>query len=56
MAGERGAIKLFDPGFESIEELKGRCLAETGFAPPVQPQFSRRAEQKPAGKRAAGAT
>jgi N-methylhydantoinase B len=52
MAGERGAAKLFDRGFESIEELKGRCLVETGLAPPVQPQFSRRAAPKPTGKRA----
>ena len=28
--GERGAKKLFDRGFESIEELKARCIAETG--------------------------
>jgi N-methylhydantoinase B len=41
MAQKRGAVKLFDRGFESIEELKGRCLAETGLAPPVAPQFTK---------------
>jgi len=30
---------LFDRGFASIEELKERCLQETGFAPPVAPVF-----------------
>jgi N-methylhydantoinase B len=39
MAKERGAVKLFDRGFESIAELKDRCLAETGLAPPQQPRF-----------------
>ena len=28
---------LFNRGFTSIEELKSRCLAETGFAPPRSP-------------------
>ena len=47
---ERGAVKLFDRGFDSIDELKGRCKAETGLEPPVQPQFSRRVQvQKAAG-------
>ena len=50
MAQERGAVKLFDRGFASIDELKGRCKAETGLEPPVQPQFSRRVQvQKAAG-------
>ncbi len=31
MASERGAKKLFDRGFESIDELKARCKAETGL-------------------------
>ena len=39
MAKERGAVQLFDRGFKSIEELKERCLAETGLAPPEQPRF-----------------
>jgi hypothetical protein len=41
MASERGPTKLFDRGFESIEELKRRCLLETGLAPPAQPQFTK---------------
>ena len=51
MAGVRGAVKLFDRGFESIEELKSRCLAETSLPAPVQPQFTRRGRAK-AGKAA----
>ncbi len=39
MASERGDTKLFDKGFESIEELKERCHNETGLAPPQQPRF-----------------
>jgi N-methylhydantoinase B len=39
MSKERGPVKLFDRGFESIAELKDRCLAETGLAPPEQPRF-----------------
>ncbi len=42
MAKERGAVKLFDRGFESIDELKGRCLAETALPAPRQPKFNRR--------------
>ena len=30
---------LFDRGFSSIDELKSRCLAETGFEPPKAPSF-----------------
>ncbi len=41
MAKRRGPVQLFDRGFASIEELKARCLAETGLAPPVQPKFSK---------------
>jgi N-methylhydantoinase B len=41
MAGERGPKKLFDRGFESIEELKSRCQQETGLAAPDQPQFTK---------------
>lgn len=40
MAAERGAKKLFDRGFESIDELKQRCKTETGLDPPLQPRFS----------------
>ena len=40
LAAKRGPKKLFDRGFESIEELKSRCLAETGLPPPTAPQFT----------------
>lgn len=35
---------LFNRGFASIEELKGRCKKETGFEPPVAPVFRRFAQ------------
>jgi N-methylhydantoinase B len=41
LAKKRGKVKLFDRGFESMEELKRRCLAETGLEPPSAPQFSK---------------
>jgi len=41
MTVSRGGIDLFDKG-GSIEELKSRCLSETGFNPPVAPSFVRR--------------
>ncbi|MEM9009646.1 MAG: hydantoinase B/oxoprolinase family protein [Pseudomonadota bacterium] len=41
MARARGETKLFDRGFESLEELKRRCRAETGFEPPSDPVFHR---------------
>jgi N-methylhydantoinase B len=34
---QRGAVKLFDRGFETIEELRERCLAETGLPAPQPP-------------------
>ncbi len=34
LTAERGPVPLFNRGFESIDELKGRCLAETGHEPP----------------------
>jgi N-methylhydantoinase B len=40
LRNERGAVQLFDRGFNSIDELKGRCKAETGHEPPQQPRFS----------------
>jgi N-methylhydantoinase B len=51
---ERGPAQLFDRGFESIDELKGRCEAETGLPAPKQPKFSQRvlAARKKAGKAA----
>ena len=39
MAKKRGDTQLFDRGFSSIEELKARCLSETGFEPPAAPVF-----------------
>lgn len=38
MAVARGETALFDRG-GTIDELKARCLAETGLAPPVAPVF-----------------
>ncbi len=46
MAKKRGPVKLFDRGFDSIEELKGRCLKETALPPPAAPQFTARAKAK----------
>ena len=40
MAEERGDTQLFDRG-GTIEELKARCLAETGLQPPVAPTFEK---------------
>jgi len=34
---QRGPVKLFDRGFETIEELRERCLAETGLPAPQPP-------------------
>jgi len=52
LKAERGEVKLFDRGFDSIEELKGRCKAETGHDAPRTPQFSQRVKAKKAGKAA----
>ena len=41
MAKKRGPKKIFDRGFDSIEELKARCKAETGFDPPATPRFTK---------------
>jgi N-methylhydantoinase B len=38
LISERGDISLFNFG-GSIEEIKARCLAETGLPPPVTPTF-----------------
>ncbi|WP_419906411.1 hydantoinase B/oxoprolinase family protein [Hoeflea sp.] len=40
MAGSQSK-QLFNRGFDSIEELKKRCKAETGFEPPAAPVFHR---------------
>ena len=39
MSRRRADAKLFDRGFESLEELKRRCKAETGFEAPKDPEF-----------------
>jgi N-methylhydantoinase B len=52
MAAERGPVKLFDRGFESIDELKSRCEVETALPAPRQPQFNRRGPGARAGKAA----
>ena len=39
LISERKEIKLFDRGFESIEELKARSLEETGLPAPRDPVF-----------------
>ncbi len=39
-AGRKQPLPLFDRG-GTIEELKARCKAETGFEPPRTPQFAR---------------
>jgi len=41
MAKARGGVKLFDRGFQSIDELKGRCTAETSLPAPKTPEFTR---------------
>ncbi len=38
---KRGPKKIFDRGFDSIEELKARCKAETGLEPPAPPRFTK---------------
>jgi N-methylhydantoinase B len=40
MRAERGEPKLFDRGFDSIEELRARCEAETGLPAPRPPAFA----------------
>ena len=39
LAANRPPKQLFNRGFETIEELKARCEAETGLKPPGAPQF-----------------
>jgi N-methylhydantoinase B len=50
LKAERKEVKLFDRGFDTIEELKGRCKAETGHEAPQQPKFSDRVLKKKVGK------
>jgi N-methylhydantoinase B len=46
LRAEHKEIKLFDRGFDSIDELKARCRKETGLEAPRQPQFSHRVAEK----------
>jgi N-methylhydantoinase B len=46
LAHKRGKRPLFDRGFDSLEELKERCAAETGLAAPVEPRFRERAPDR----------
>ncbi|MEM7694064.1 MAG: hydantoinase B/oxoprolinase family protein [Pseudomonadota bacterium] len=39
MAAAQASIPLFNRGFQSIDELKGRCERETGFPAPRAPVF-----------------
>ena len=39
LSAERGEPAMFNRGFDSIEELKARCLKETGLPPPADPVF-----------------
>ena len=41
LRGSREAVKLFDQG-GGIDEIKARCLEETGLQPPRAPVFARR--------------
>jgi N-methylhydantoinase B len=41
IASKRGPKKIFDRGFDTIEELKARCKAETGLEPPAPPRFTK---------------
>ena len=46
MRAERGPVQLFDRGFQSIDELKSRCKAETGLDAPQAPTFPERARKR----------
>jgi len=52
MANERPQLELFDRGGE-IDELKARCLEETGLPAPEPPRFTVRIGRKPVGEAAA---
>jgi N-methylhydantoinase B len=52
LRAERREVKLFDRGFDTVEELKARCREETGFEAPRQPQFTRRGTARKTGKAA----
>jgi N-methylhydantoinase B len=42
---ERGELQLFDRGFRDLEELRARCLEETGLPAPKPPEFLPFAEE-----------
>jgi N-methylhydantoinase B len=52
LRAERKEVKLFDRGFESIDELKQRCRQETGHEAPRAPQFTQRARPRKVGRAA----
>jgi N-methylhydantoinase B len=56
MSAARGTVKLFDRGFESIEELKARCKSDTGLEPPAAPRFTTWAKARAAKATKAAAT
>ena len=39
LSAERGEPAMFNRGFDSLDELKARCKAETGLEPPAEPKF-----------------
>jgi N-methylhydantoinase B len=45
MVAARGKHTLFDRGFTSLDELKARCLVETGLMPPTSPVAAKSARQ-----------
>ncbi|MEO7773207.1 MAG: hydantoinase B/oxoprolinase family protein [Steroidobacteraceae bacterium] len=47
LSASRGEPRLFNRGFTSIEELRARCLAETGLPPPSSPEFQIRRPPPP---------
>ncbi|MST34155.1 hydantoinase B/oxoprolinase family protein, partial [Acidimicrobiaceae bacterium USS-CC1] len=40
LRAERGEPKLFDRGFDSLDELRARCRTETGLPAPKPPRFA----------------
>ena len=47
LRSERGEKKLFDRGFDSLDELRARCLAETGLPAPKPPVFQHSGGDRP---------
>jgi N-methylhydantoinase B len=48
MAARRPAKKLFDRGFDTLDELKARCEEQTGLKPPKAPVFNQARGASPA--------